>query len=358
MLVRDSNTGEPKKPPKLKWTVGTPLAMGVRDRAKPADTKIHVKGESSSLGEVVPRGFLTAVSLRGNADDETQVDPKQSGRLQLARWLTQADNPLTARVMVNRLWQQMFGVGLVRTPDDFGTYGERPTDPQLLDHLASRFVAERWSIKRLVRAIALSRTYQLAVEADDRLTTADPQNLLFARHDRRRLTAEALRDAVLLTSGRIDRTPGQGSLVGHRDILVNIAGNLHQPSDKRSIYLCYLRSSPPPELAAFDLPEFTSVTARREVSTVPGQALHLYNNPFVVEQSQHFARRIMERASDVEGRIVAAWCGAYGRARLRDELTAAAEFVRRAEAEWGDREKAWAGLCQALIMSNEFRYVD
>lgn len=358
VLVLDSNTGEPKKPPKPKWPVGTPLAMGVRDRAKPADAKIHIKGESSSLGEVVPRGFLTAVAPADDRSAEFAVDAKQSGRLQLARRLTHAENPLTARVMVNRLWQQLFGDGLVRTPDDFGTYGERPSNAALLDHLATRFMAEGWSIKRMVRAIALSRAYQSAVEADERLTTADPQNLLFARHNRRRLTAEALRDAVLQASGRLDRSPGVGSLVAHRDILVNIAGNLHRPSDKRSIYLCYLRSSPPPELAAFDLPEFTSVTARREVSTVPGQALHLFNNPFVVEQSRHFAKRIAEQAGESSDRLIAAWRDAYGRDPAADELRSAADFVRRAAAECGDEDQAWAALCQALIASNEFRYVD
>lgn len=362
VLVLESNTGKPKAVPKSKWPVGTPLAMGVRDKAKPVDTKIHIKGEGSSLGEVVPRGFLSAVALPTATDDadgaEAAVDPKQSGRLQLARWIAHRDNPLTARVLANRLWQQMFGEGLVRTPDDFGTYGEPPTDPQLLDHLATRFVADGWSIKRMVRAIALSRTYQLAVEGDAKLLAGDPLNLLFARHNRRRLTAEALRDAMLQTSGQLDRSPGRGSLVGHRDILVNLAGNLHESSRHRSVYLCYLRSSPPPELAAFDLPEFTTVAGRRDVSTVPGQALHLYNSPFVVEQAEAFARLVAAEGSDPASRIAAAWRRAYGRAPRDDERASAAAFVRTAEAELQSVDRAWSGLCQALLISNEFRYVD
>jgi hypothetical protein len=139
---------------------------------------------------------------------------------------------------------------------------------------------------------------------------------------------------------------------------VNKAGNLHQPSDKRSVYLCYLRSSPPPELAAFDLPEFTAVTGRRDVSTVPAQALYLYNNPFVVEQSEHFARRVLQEASDLHDRVAVAWQRAYGRAPAEDELQAALAFVDRVGAELKSTEKAWSSLCQALLASNEFRYID
>ncbi|HWA98675.1 MAG TPA: PSD1 and planctomycete cytochrome C domain-containing protein, partial [Pirellulales bacterium] len=317
VLMLDSATGKPKPVPKAKWPAGTPLAMGVRDRAKPADAKIHIKGEGSSLGEVVPRGFLSAISLpqvvEAADDDAGTIGPEQSGRLQLAAWVAHADNPLTARVLVNRIWQQMFGEGIVRTPDDFGVYGEPPSDRQLLDYLASRFAAEGWSVKKLIRAVALSRTYQLGVEADAKLLASDPLNRRFARHERRRLSAEALRDAMLHASGQLDRSPGDGSLVGHRDILVNLAGSLHQPSRRRSVYLCYLRSSPPPELAPFDLPEFTSVTGRRDISTVPGQALHLYNSPFVVEQAEQFARGVVKDEKKIAGRIAAAWRRAYGR---------------------------------------------
>jgi hypothetical protein len=362
VLVLDSNTGQPKPPPKSKWPPGTPLAMGVRDRARPTDAKIHIKGEGAKLGETVPRGFLSAVGLVRPAAAEQARDLEiaagESGRLQLARWITDPGHPLTARVLVNRLWQQMFGDGIVRTPDDFGIYGERPSNPQLLDHLAARFVAEGWSVKRLLRAIALSHTYQLSAEADAKSLAADPQNLLFARHNRRRLTAEALRDAMLQASGQLDRTPGERSLVAHRDILVNRAGNLHEPNSRRSVYLCYLRSSPPPELAAFDLPEFTTVAGRRETSTVPGQALHLFNSPFVVNQAAHFAYLVQESTADSFGRIVAAWHRAYSRDPDDEELQAALKFVRETEAELNSADRAWSSLCQALLASNEFRYVD
>jgi len=364
VVLLDSNTGKPKAPPKSKWPAGTPLAMGVRDHAKPADAKINLKGESAKLGPAVPRGFLSAVELERPADDaeesedQSTIDEKQSGRLQLARWLTDPSHPLTARVFVNRIWQQLFGDGIVRTPDDFGKYGERPSDPQLLDHLATRFVAEGWSTKRMIRTIALSRTYQLSVAADASLLTADPENLLFARHKRRRLTAEALRDRMLHTSGRLDISPGVGSLVGYRDILVNRAGNLHEASQQRSVYLCYLRNSPPPDLAAFDLPDFSGVTGRRDLSTLPGQALHLFNNPFVVEQARQFAESVTKQAADDAARIALAWRRAYGRDPSEEERQAAASFVEGAKSDAPEPEQAWLSFCQALMISNEFRYVD
>jgi hypothetical protein len=278
--------------------------------------------------------------------------------LQLARWIVHPDHPLTARVMVNRIWQQLFGTGIVATPDDFGVYGERPTHPELLDHLATRFVDGGWSIKQMVRSIVLSHTYQLGSAADASLIKADPQNHLLTRHQRRRLEAEMLRDAMLHASGQLQLQPGRGSLVGHRDILVNLAGNLHQPSNHRSVYLCYLRSSPPPELAAFDLPDFTSSVSQRDVSTVPNQALHLFNNPFVVDQAAHFARLVMEETAAPVGRVKTAWERALGREPNASEVEMALELVRFTEAEVGDAEKAWASLCQALMIANEFRYVD
>lgn len=354
VLTLDSNTGKPKPIPKPKWKPDTPLAMGVRDRKQPADTKINIKGEMSKTGEVVPRGFLTACALA----DTIQVDPKQSGRLQLAHWLTRPDHPLTARVMVNRIWLQLFGRGIVGTPDDFGVYGERPTHPVLLDHLAARFVREGWSIKQMIRAVVNSRAYQLDSHVPENLIQADPRNVWLARHPRRRLEAEALRDSMLHASGQLDLSPRDGSLIRHRDIMVNLAGNLHQPSNHRSVYLCYLRSSPPPELAAFDLPEFTEVTGQRDVSTVPGQALHLFNNPFVIEQSAHFSRRVMAETAGPQGRVQAAWRHALGRPPRQPEIQQALELVRATEAELQSEEKAWASLCQALMICNEFRYID
>lgn len=364
--VPESNTGKPKPIPKSKWPVGTPLAMGARDKKKLADCKLNIKGDAKKLGKAVPRGFLSA--CRFESKSEVTIDPKQSGRLQLAKWLTQTDHPLTSRVLVNRVWHHLFGQGIVSTPDDFGVYGERPTHPKLLDHLAIRFVGEGWSIKKLIRNIVLSRTYRLSSFADEATLRGDDGNRLLTRHRRRRLDCESLRDSMLFASGQLNLQPRVGSLVQHRNILVNIAGNLHQPSNHRSVYLCYLRSSPPPELAAFDLPDFTSVVGRRDVSTVPNQALHLYNSPFVVQQADHLAERVTNGSKGTEDvrdkgegkstRIETLWQLAFGRQPTDDEAKEARAMLKSFEEKTLTDKQPWTILCQALLLTNEFRYVD
>jgi len=354
VLVIQSNTGVPLKPPPPKWEPGTPLAMGVRDREKPADCKINLKGESKKLGETVPRGFLSAVEMA----ETPRIEADSSGRLELARWITDPENPFTARVMVNRIWLHLFGEALVQTPDDFGVSGARPTHPALLDHLALRFVAGGWSVKRLVREIVLSKTYRQSSSNDPAIHALDPGNHWLTRHERRRLDAESLRDAILRTSGRLDPRPAEGSIIRHRDILVNLAGNLHEDSDHRSVYLCYLRHSPPPEIAAFDLPEFTSVTGRRESNTMPGQALYLYNNPFVLAQSAHFAAELGRMEGGERDRVVAAFRRAFLREPGPGELAASLDLIAETARKTGSREMARASFCQALFAASEFRYLD
>ncbi len=355
ILVKESNTGKPKAIPKPKWAPGTALAMGLRDRAKPADCKINLKGDAKKLGESVPRGFLTACKT----GESIKVDSKQSGRLQLAQWLTSGKHPQTARVMANRIWLHLFGKGIVGTPNDFGVYGERPTHRELLDHLATSFVSNDWSVKSLIREIVLSRTYQLSSEVDARLVRADPENLWLTRHSRRRFDAESLRDSVLKVTGQLDLEPGEGSIIRHRPILVNLAGNLHQASNHRSVYLCYLRNSPPPELNSFDLPDFTSVLGQRETNTLPSQALFMFNSPFVIEQAGKFARKILaEVPGDDKARVKHAYHSALNRDPDPEELYRAIELVNTTQAEVDSKVKAWASLCQALLVTNEFRYID
>jgi Protein of unknown function (DUF1553)/Protein of unknown function (DUF1549)/Planctomycete cytochrome C len=361
----ESDTGQPRAIPESKLPPGTPLAMGVRDRKDVADGRINLKGESKKLGDQVPRGFLTACVMAG----QTVVENKgASGRLELARWLTRDDHPLTARVMANRIWLHLFGQGIVGTPDDFGVYGDAPTHPELLDHLAIRFrEEEEWSIKGLIRAIVLSRTYQLDSVAEDAVLAADPGNQLYARHLRRRLDAEAIRDRILQASCELDLKPKEGSIICHRDIMVNMAGNLHEPSRSRSIYLCYLRNSPPPELAPFDLPDGTGVVGKREVSALPAQALFLLNSSFVVEQSRLLARKLLlENPADDRSIVIAAIRRVLARDAVEGEIERAFSMVRAADAQLQEtqpdatirRERSWASYCQALITTNEFRYVD
>src|SRR5690606_12745883 len=176
-----------------------PMAMSVREEEQISDIPVHIRGSVHNLGEVVPRGFLQVASY----GPSPTIPADQSGRLELAEWITQADNPLTARVYANRIWHWLFGYGIVRTVDNFGTTGEEPSHPELLDFLASRLIEEGWSTKRLVRRIVLSRTYRQSVAAEPPLLEADPENRLFGRAERRRLDAECIRDAILAISGTL-----------------------------------------------------------------------------------------------------------------------------------------------------------
>jgi hypothetical protein len=214
-------------------------------------------------------------------------------------------------------------------------------------------------MKRLIRSIVLSRTYQLSSQAEKSSIQSDPENLWLSRHTRRRLDAEALRDAILSVSGNLSLDRPEGSIIRHRDILINLAGeSLHQPSRHRSIYLCYLRNSPPPELAAFDLPGFLKVSGKRETSTVPGQALFLYNNPFVIEQAANLSQRVQLSGSDTKVRIRNAYQLTLSREPDPEELYRAGELLDQIRATTSSETKAWDGVCQALLTANEFRYID
>lgn len=361
--VIDKHTLSRKKKPKNIYPPGTPLAMGVREKKKPVDCKINIKGESKKLGPSVPRGFLSACKI----EQPPQITAKSSGRLQLAEWLTSADHPQTSRVMVNRIWQHLFGQALVRTPDDFGVYGERPTHPQLLDHLATRFRSEGWSIKQLIRSIVLSRTYQLSSFCDEGILEIDPENKFLCRHNRRRLDAESLRDSILAVSGQLNWEPGLGSAIANVDELVNKAGDLHQPSNHRSIYLCQLRHSEPPELSAFDLPDSTKPVGKRNETTLPTQSLFLINSSFLIEQAQHFAKEILAMSKlDDAGRVTQAYRRALNRAPSDSELQRSLALLKNVNAELKEKISQdairqvtlWSTLCQALLSTNEFRYVD
>lgn len=341
--------------PAFKYAAGTPLAMGVREGKAIADCKLNIDGDSKKLGAPIPRGFLTAC---GQFDSSLLPNAKQSGRLELAQWLTSPRNPLTARVMVNRVWLQLFGEGLVPTPDDFGVSGERPTHPELLDHLATQFMREGWSVKKLIRSIVLSRTYQLAAQRGDAV--------LFSHHLRRRLDAETIRDAMLVATGSLQPQPGAGSLIQQRDVLINELPPLHQPSLQRSIYLLMLRNSMPPELTPFNLPDATTVTGRRDSSALATQSLYLLNNEFVIGQSRRFAQQLVQQTSEPEQRVHLAYRGALGRDPSGAELQRALDFMREADSMLASAQngtghgelESWAAFCQALLASNELRYAD
>ncbi|MCC9607322.1 DUF1553 domain-containing protein [Blastopirellula sp. JC732] len=351
------------------------LAMGVRDKAKPSDCKIHINGLGAKLGAVVPRGALTSYHVAQTSGESTSqlpdlnVPDAASGRLELAAWLTDPRHPQTSRVMVNRVWLNLMGEGLVATPDDFGVYGARPTHPELLDWLADDFIRDGWSLKRLIRTIVLSRTYQLSSQYDEHVAAADPANALYTRFRQRRLSAEQLRDSILQASGALDLQPAAGSPIQEIDALINMppheASTLHQPSDHRSVYLCMMRNAPPPELAAFDLPTGLKTTGRRSQTVLPAQSLFLLNSPFVTEQAKRLAEHVSadSNASD-EAKITLAFQRTLLRNPTSAELTAALKFLAEASNasqpsdSSADTLSRWGAFCQSLLASSEFRYID
>ncbi len=339
-------------------------AMGIREAGKVTEVPIYVRGESPK-GSPIPRGFVTVAMTAGTPD----LPADGSGRLELARWLASADNPLTARVMVNRIWLHLFGEGIVRTPDNFGVNGDRPSHPELLDWLAARFVEDGWSVKKMIRRLVLTRAYGLSNDYDQKNYEVDPDNVYVWRHPRRRLPAEAIRDSILAASGQLDLERPQGSPVSkHGGQLIQDAltpDKIHEPSNHRSVYLAMMRNGLPEVLEVFDVADPSLVVGRRSVTTVPAQDLFLMNSPFVVEQSKHFARSLLAVDADDDARVEAAYQRCLSRPPTSQETAAALAYVKQASESLGDSladdERtigAWAGFCQALFVSAEFRHTN
>jgi hypothetical protein len=311
----------------------------VRDAQAIADTEVRIRGEAEKLGPMVPRGFLTAFDVPGVA----KVNTQQSGRLELAQWLTSPRNPLTPRVAVNRAWQRLFGNGLVSTADNFGATGDKPLHPELLDHLANRFIADGWSTKKLVRQLVLTRAYQLSSESTEAHRTADPANRLVWRHTSRRLSAEEMRDATLAVAGTLDGNRPTGTPVKELRMIEmrdngSEAKEINEKADAatyRSVYLPLLRGVTPHALEAFDPVDQTLVSGTRDTTTVPSQALFLLNSPFVRKQSLAFADRVLKdkKTSDAD-RVRGAYQLALGRLPTDKEIDRARAFI-------GDYESAY-----------------
>ena len=340
-----------------------PVAMGVQD-GSPEDCRVHIRGNVRTLGKSVPRGYLQVVSL----DSAAGINGKQSGRLELAGWLTSPENPLPARVMANRVWYHLTGRGLVTTLDNFGAMGQRPSHPELLDHLAIEFTRNNWSVKALIRKIILSHTYRLASTPQPANSAKDPQNELFWRMNHRRLDAESIRDAILAVSGQLETTPPKRSVVAEiGNANVGRAGGtlakLNAASRHRSVYLPIVRNALPEMLRLFDFAEPSIIVGRRDVTTVPAQALFLLNSPFILKQSDHMARQILASSSDDAGRVARAYSMTLARPPTTRESTTAIALVKDHLASLpgqttdGDRQRAWSSLCQALLACAEFRYL-
>jgi hypothetical protein len=338
-------------------TANGPVTFGVRDAKTPADTEVRVRGEAERLGPAVPRGFLSAVRV----PNAKPVNPQQSGRLELADWIASPDNALTSRVFVNRAWHHLFGQGIVSTVDNFGVTGDVPSNPALLDHVARRFVADGWSVKKLVRTLVLTCTYRLSADKSDRAAAEDPANKLFWRHLPRRLTAEEIRDATLAASGQLNRYRPAGSPVMELPMIEqrnngpesSRFAQLARESTTRSVYLPQVRGWVPTALEVFDFGDQGMVNGARDNTTVAPQALYLLNDPFVRKQSIALARRVLDRKDlDDSARINELYRLALGRTATTEELSDASEFLKAFEAEARTAWEATAHPAEARVASS------
>jgi hypothetical protein len=322
-----------------------PRALAAQDGGTPGgmfpgiqDVPAHVRGSYTRLGPVVPR------HLPGIFGDPPKPITSGSGRRELAHWVARADNPMTTRVIVNRIWQHHFGAGIVRTPSNLGRLGAPPSHPELLDWLADRFVRDGWSIKRLHRRILLSAVYQQSSAADPASLHWDPDNRWLGRMSPRRLEAEAIRDAMLAAAGRLDRTP-EGPAAAD----LNLA--------RRSLYIQTVRQDRGNFSSLFDAANPEQSVESRSVSTVAPQALFLLNSDFVQASARTLARRLLEQAGDDDGsRIDRAYRWLYGRPPRADEVEIGRSFLARFAAR--GRDEAWFDYAHILLCSNEFLYID
>lgn len=339
-----------------------PMAMSLEEAKQIEETQIRIRGNVHSKGDKVPRGFLQVATYGAPA----QPPPKESGRRELAAWLTSSTNPLTARVLANRVWHHLFGVGLVRTVDNFGSTGETPSHPELLDHLAMRLMNDGWSVKSLVREIVLSRTYGLDSSAGRPMVGSpyeiDPENRLLWRQNRRRHTAEAIRDAMLLTSDSLDRTMFGRTLRNPKQDGPNAnIGEMTYVFDdsRRSVYTPILRNRLLELFEAFDFADPNLSIGRRNVTTVPTQALYLMNSPFVLDEARDAARELLARPDLTdEQRVEAAYRQALGRKPTSREQELALKVISPSAENTTPSPIAWERLFQALFASVDFRFLD
>lgn len=352
------NLEKPGAPP------GSAVAYAVRE-GKPADVPIQRRGEPTDPGSLAPR-CAPAMLMKSTP---LAIAPNASGRLEFARWLTQPGNPLTARVMVNRIWQHHFGQGLVSTPNNFGLRGDIPVHRELLDYLADRFVENGWSVKAIHKLIMNSAAYQQSSEDQPASRRMDPDNRYLWHFSRQRLDAESIRDAWLFVSGELDLSrPGPHPFPPPE----NWTWTQHAPfkeryeSKHRSVYLMTQRIQKHPFLALFDGPDTNNSTEARRASTVPQQALFAMNSSFLDEQSSALARRIIKEKSTFADRIDHLLGLTWNRAPTRLEAEQFQRWHTEARALAGAagieparcEQEAWTALARVMFMANEFLYVD
>ena len=351
-LIAQRAENERRKP-----THEIPMACAVKE-GETIDQKVFLRGDYHNLGDPVARTVPAIVSLNAPAP----AVATKSGRLEFADWLVDPRNPLPARVMVNRIWQGHFGDGLVRTPDNFGKLGDRPSNPDLLDFLATQFVENGWSIKKMHRLIMLSNTYQMSAEYDLAKKTKDPEDRLLSRYPRRRLSIEEVRDAFLAIGGDLDVTMG-----GTLDPGVGTDGETSasrismnpESTKRRSIYLPLRRSNLPTLYMLFDFGDATSPDGKRTPTTVATQALFVMNSPLVQREANALSGRILETQKKDSLRIEQAYLSVLDRRPEPGEVDAGLTYIQSLRRKWSDigEGKAWQSFCHALMASNEFMYV-
>lgn len=349
---------------------GKPQALAVADVAQPADMRLTIRGNPYALGDTMPRGLVRVAMW----EPQPKIHARQSGRLQLADWIADPRNPLTARVAVNRVWQKLFGEGIVRSVDYFGTRGEKPTHPELLDYLAHRFMREGWSQKKLIRLLALSRAYRLssAATAENRhASEIDPENRLLSHMNRQRLDAESIRDAMLVASGRLAAPAGGPGLP--LEFPENISGlpitaksNHPQFSIKterashnyeRTLYLPVVRTGTQPGSArlrdVFDFPQPAQITSKRNETTVPTQSLYLLNADLIRQRAADLAGDLLACDGTDTARIERLWLRVLNRPVTEAEKADALVFLKDTGVV-ASASAAWTELARALFGTNEF----
>ena len=346
---------------------GNPQAfcMGMQP-ATPTNAYLFEKGEVGKPRQQIPRGFVQVI---GGAKNE--IGRKDSGRKQLAEWIVSEENPLTARVMANNIWTKLIGQGIVRTHDNFGSTGLRPTHPELLDYLALQFMKNNWSVKNLIRQIMTSRTYRMSSAFNSVNFKLDPENKRLWRYQPKRLDAEVIRDTILQVSGELDTKPVHGSIVAEQGHTV--AGGRAFFSDQspydtvekyRSVYLPVVRDMIPSFMKSFDFTESMIPMPVREQNNTPEQALFMLNNKFVVLHSDLMAKKLRSQFQNRDDQIRQAFLLCYGRLPLSSELSASRNLYNSFRSSKDLKNKktdtkefvALSSICQALFSSAEFRY--
>tara|TARA_B100000614_G_scaffold262507_1_gene296438 strand:- start:1330 stop:4176 length:2847 start_codon:yes stop_codon:yes gene_type:complete len=345
---------------KLAGSIARPAVVPVMLEGSGRNENLFIRGSHKNPGKEIQRGYLTAIV------GENQASVEGTGRLELARHIADPSNPLTARVYVNRIWHHLFGRGIVPSTDNFGVLGEKPSHPQLLDWLANRLIEKKWSTKQLIREVMLSQTYQMSSKPVNAANEAkDPANILLHRMPVRRLQGEAIRDAILAVSGRLDKKMYGAPVSVHLTAFMEGRGRPGRsgPLDgagRRTIYQEVRRNFLSPMMLAFDMPQPLSTFGRRTTSNVPAQSLIMMNDPFVVEQSKLWAKRILGMGNDDNQRVMIAYQLAFGRQPDQEETLAARAFLTTQAKDHGEAqpgEKAWSDLCHGLFNVKEFIFL-